>query len=111
MDSLSARETLREWSSGWVPEAAVGRSRPVNYSPQACPGTARPVRGPQPLLPVGARIRATARPPAASAPGSSFQAVPPEAGLLRADLEPRDLPGPTPRYRQPWKTRTEADRT
>src|SRR5262249_13962031 len=74
---------------------------------------ARDLHGRSPLksLPVGARIRATARRRAASAPGSSFQAVPPKVGILRVGLVPRNLPGPMPRFRQLWKTRTAAHNT
>src|SRR5262249_48020035 len=67
---------------------AAGSGRQVSRFPRAIPGAARPVRGHQPLLPVDARTRATACPPAASAPRSSFQALPPTPQLLPTPPHP-----------------------
>src|SRR5262249_52336267 len=88
-----------------------GAPGPMGCSLPAALEAGCPLRVGRSAVPAAEESRATGQLPAASDVASSLRAVPPGAGLLRAGLEPRDLPGPTPRYRQPWKTRTAADRT
>src|SRR5262249_1742930 len=88
-----------------------GAPGPVGCSLPAALEAGCPLRVRRHAVPAAEESRATGHLPAASGPGSSLRAVPPGGGLLQAGLEPRDLQAPTPRYRQPGKTRTAADRT
>src|SRR6516162_9241609 len=77
-----------------------GAPGPVGCSLPAALEAGSPLRVGRYAVPAAEESRATGHLPAASDPASSLRAVPPGAGHLRAGLEPRDLPGPTPHYRQ-----------
>src|SRR6516162_590651 len=80
--------------------AGGGAPGPIGCSLPAALEAGCPLRVGRYAVPAAEESRATGHLPAASDPASSLRAVPPGAGHLRAGLEPRDLPGPTPHYRQ-----------